>query len=185
MVSAPLIVRRFRGRRRATRSAGARFFVASLFSSRASIGASGSSPRAVPLARAAHGGSTLYTRSGRQAGREHRDAMPQRGEECCRCRFSSRLRLHLHFLATTSAAEHLRQLFGTSQRRLSSVWRNRGTSQTRRHSAVRGDAPTPREAMPRKGRKGKQDLLDWSSGCLLYTSPSPRDMRRSRMPSSA
>ena len=25
---------------------------------------------------------------------------------------------------------------------------------------------------------------DWS-GCLLYTSPSPRDMRRSRMPSSA
>ena len=25
----------------------------------------------------------------------------------------------------------------------------------------------------------------WSSNCLLYTSPSPRDMRRSRMPSSA
>ena len=25
------------------------------------------------------------------------------------------------------------------------------------------DAPTPREAMPRKGRKEKQDLLDWSS----------------------
>ena len=24
-----------------------------------------------------------------------------------------------------------------------------------------------------------------TSGCLLYTSPSPRDMRRSRMPSSA
>ena len=34
------------------------------------------------------------------------------------------------------------------------------------------------------------DESDWSnvgedSGCLLYTSPSPRDMRRSRMPSSA
>ena len=25
----------------------------------------------------------------------------------------------------------------------------------------------------------------WVNGCLLYTSPSPRDMRRSRMPSSA
>ena len=25
----------------------------------------------------------------------------------------------------------------------------------------------------------------WSSGCLLYTSPSPRDKRQSRMPSSA
>ena len=25
----------------------------------------------------------------------------------------------------------------------------------------------------------------WHKGCLLYTSPSPRDMRRSRMPSSA
>ena len=25
----------------------------------------------------------------------------------------------------------------------------------------------------------------WTWGCLLYTSPSPRDMRRSRMPSSA
>ena len=25
----------------------------------------------------------------------------------------------------------------------------------------------------------------WSLDCLLYTSPSPRDMRRSRMPSSA
>ena len=26
---------------------------------------------------------------------------------------------------------------------------------------------------------------DWSQGCLLYTSPSPRDKRQSRMPSSA
>ena len=26
---------------------------------------------------------------------------------------------------------------------------------------------------------------DWVNTCLLYTSPSPRDMRRSRMPSSA
>ena len=28
-------------------------------------------------------------------------------------------------------------------------------------------------------------LFDKRSNCLLYTSPSPRDMRRSRMPSSA
>ena len=27
--------------------------------------------------------------------------------------------------------------------------------------------------------------LQWKDTCLLYTSPSPRDMRRSRMPSSA
>ena len=28
-------------------------------------------------------------------------------------------------------------------------------------------------------------VSDWFQTCLLYTSPSPRDMRRSRMPSSA
>ena len=28
-------------------------------------------------------------------------------------------------------------------------------------------------------------MVDLKEGCLLYTSPSPRDMRRSRMPSSA
>ena len=31
----------------------------------------------------------------------------------------------------------------------------------------------------------EQDLLDAPSTCLLYTSPSPRDRTRSRMPSSA
>ena len=30
-----------------------------------------------------------------------------------------------------------------------------------------------------------KDLSDLFSGCLLYTSPSPRDVRSSRMPSSA
>ena len=30
-----------------------------------------------------------------------------------------------------------------------------------------------------------QDSLEHSEGCLLYTSPSPRDQRGSRMPSSA
>ena len=33
-------------------------------------------------------------------------------------------------------------------------------------------------------RDGKVNIAD-SYACLLYTSPSPRDMRRSRMPSSA
>ena len=30
-----------------------------------------------------------------------------------------------------------------------------------------------------------ETVLDWSNPCLLYTSPSPRDQRGSRMPSSA
>ena len=30
-----------------------------------------------------------------------------------------------------------------------------------------------------------QELIDTLGGCLLYTSPSPRDRTRSRMPSSA
>ena len=32
---------------------------------------------------------------------------------------------------------------------------------------------------------GAQDVLGLLEGCLLYTSPSPRDQRGSRMPSSA
>ena len=33
--------------------------------------------------------------------------------------------------------------------------------------------------------EGETVEFDLLKGCLLYTSPSPRDMRRSRMPSSA
>ena len=33
--------------------------------------------------------------------------------------------------------------------------------------------------------KGKLDLIPYLETCLLYTSPSPRDLYRSRMPSSA
>ena len=29
------------------------------------------------------------------------------------------------------------------------------------------------------------DILTWEDSCLLYTSPSPRDRQKSRMPSSA
>ena len=35
------------------------------------------------------------------------------------------------------------------------------------------------------GPKGRNVVLDKSFGCLLYTSPSPRDGLLSRMPSSA
>ena len=36
-----------------------------------------------------------------------------------------------------------------------------------------------------QGRSGMKDLLGGKGACLLYTSPSPRDRTRSRMPSSA
>ena len=35
------------------------------------------------------------------------------------------------------------------------------------------------------GPKGRNVVMDKSYGCLLYTSPSPRDRQKSRMPSSA
>ena len=34
-------------------------------------------------------------------------------------------------------------------------------------------------------QKAKQSFESWSNTCLLYTSPSPRDLSTSRMPSSA
>ena len=36
-----------------------------------------------------------------------------------------------------------------------------------------------------KGSSGSTDVLFYQGTCLLYTSPSPRDLLRSRMPSSA
>ena len=35
------------------------------------------------------------------------------------------------------------------------------------------------------GREGLDERMQEAAGCLLYTSPSPRDRTRSRMPSSA
>ena len=35
------------------------------------------------------------------------------------------------------------------------------------------------------GKSNVVESLRWCMGCLLYTSPSPRDQRGSRMPSSA
>ena len=48
------------------------------------------------------------------------------------------------------------------------------------------DAGDPVEVAKRYDREGADEItfLDITA-CLLYTSPSPRDMRRSRMPSSA
>ena len=38
---------------------------------------------------------------------------------------------------------------------------------------------------PERGHTGHHDLQFLPNGCLLYTSPSPRDLSTSRMPSSA
>ena len=58
-------------------------------------------------------------------------------------------------------------------------------------SLVIGTATTPEGAQSISDRfeklqiKGRGVVLDVSESCLLYTSPSPRDRTRSRMPSSA
>ena len=46
----------------------------------------------------------------------------------------------------------------------------------------RADAPA---GLVEAQRTHWDPILDWMDGCLLYTSPSPRDKRQSRMPSSA
>ena len=51
--------------------------------------------------------------------------------------------------------------------------------------------PLLRSGMDIDGSDVSEDMLTWcahraeAEGCLLYTSPSPRDKRQSRMPSSA
>jgi rhodanese-related sulfurtransferase len=40
-------------------------------------------------------------------------------------------------------------------------------------------------SMPLSGLEDTADQLDKDENCLLYTSPSPRDRQKSRMPSSA
>ena len=42
-----------------------------------------------------------------------------------------------------------------------------------------------RRAVLAAPRLAAQERADWAEACLLYTSPSPRDRTRSRMPSSA
>ena len=50
-----------------------------------------------------------------------------------------------------------------------------------REVILRDKPPSMIELSP----KGTVPVLSLSSGCLLYTSPSPRDLSTSRMPSSA
>ena len=48
-----------------------------------------------------------------------------------------------------------------------------------------GITATPPNRKITKTAIGSTETVEWEYICLLYTSPSPRDMRRSRMPSSA
>ena len=61
----------------------------------------------------------------------------------------------------------------------------KGESEAKKYAPVRGEK-TP---MPPRGDKRREDFEKWYAknvrDCLLYTSPSPRDKRQSRMPSSA
>ena len=61
-----------------------------------------------------------------------------------------------------------------------------GISQTQ--GGNNGEWITPLERDPNQGNtiyQGKNQLYKSTNGCLLYTSPSPRDLSTSRMPSSA
>ena len=44
---------------------------------------------------------------------------------------------------------------------------------------------TSKELLPKLEKYNLKLCSGWYSGCLLYTSPSPRDRQKSRMPSSA
>ena len=64
----------------------------------------------------------------------------------------------------------------------------RETAQQAVELVKKGFNPVPH--FPARSMLDEKQLKDYVSrckdgGCLLYTSPSPRDMRRSRMPSSA
>ena len=51
---------------------------------------------------------------------------------------------------------------------------------------ISGQLPISRDGKIIKGKIGKDlTLEDGQKACLLYTSPSPRDRQKSRMPSSA
>ena len=53
-------------------------------------------------------------------------------------------------------------------------------------SVIRGSAKKITKVQDKGGEKAGRDIIGTlDSGCLLYTSPSPRDLSTSRMPSSA
>ena len=53
------------------------------------------------------------------------------------------------------------------------------------HNVGPFDSPLFTSEHPRRSTTGGRGRVQPSGGCLLYTSPSPRDKRQSRMPSSA
>ena len=67
-------------------------------------------------------------------------------------------------------------------------WQQDLLATTKHLTALRQAYPVLRQRMHFSGTQvhldGSKDL-EWYDGCLLYTSPSPRDRTRSRMPSSA
>ena len=59
------------------------------------------------------------------------------------------------------------------------------TEQARRSAYFDDDEPLPSRPRMGRGEWGADERFDDPQPCLLYTSPSPRDKRQSRMPSSA
>ena len=80
--------------------------------------------------------------------------------------------------STEAAGDVLNDLFGTSRRKQ----RREANQQRARQSSVRA-GPSERGNDLRYNLE--IDFEDSVHGCLLYTSPSPRDLSTSRMPSSA
>ena len=56
---------------------------------------------------------------------------------------------------------------------------------TRKHVLLYFDSVTGKQREIRYATNQDSPLVDEQKGCLLYTSPSPRDRQKSRMPSSA
>ena len=50
---------------------------------------------------------------------------------------------------------------------------------------IRGLVSIPKHISFKNGFDFAQENIEWLSNCLLYTSPSPRDRQKCRMPSSA
>ena len=57
------------------------------------------------------------------------------------------------------------------------------TRREKARSSKKSSKKSRKKDSKRKDKKSRKDKKE--KNCLLYTSPSPRDMRRSRMPSSA
>ena len=56
---------------------------------------------------------------------------------------------------------------------------------TKRIAQIKGQEQTDKTAEQLHYLRGCKETIEYLMTCLLYTSPSPRDKRQSRMPSSA